>query len=179
MYFHSSPLFKGHHFLLAKFKGQKNEYLPSNAFKRTLALISVSSITLKTLTRNCSYISLLLIVTHREYVVHISFSKNKHTWTYESMTNIHNLLRDFSIFSLPDVLSWLLPGHWCSHSRRKCSPQRSFQYGCDQRPYSRFAVSLLSDNELDLYRVGPRQGSLERGLRVSHYLRNMGCIRDS
>ena len=57
-------------FLLAKFKGQKPEYLPSNAFKRTLLLISVSSITLKSLTRNCSYISPLLILTHKEYAVH-------------------------------------------------------------------------------------------------------------
>lgn len=70
MYFHLSLLFKGHDFLLAKFKGQKPSYLPSNAFKRTLLLISVSSITLKSLTRNCSYISLLLILTQKEYVVH-------------------------------------------------------------------------------------------------------------
>lgn len=71
MYFHLSLLFKGHDFLLAKFKGQKPEYLPSNAFKRTLVLISVSSITLKSLTRNCSYISLLLILTQKEYVVSV------------------------------------------------------------------------------------------------------------
>lgn len=57
-------------FFLAKFKGQKPEYLPSNAFKRALVLMSVSSITLKSLTRNCSYISLLFILTPEEYVVH-------------------------------------------------------------------------------------------------------------
>lgn len=49
MYFHLSLLCKGHvfFFLLVEFKGQKQEYLPSNAFKRTLVLISVNSIILK------------------------------------------------------------------------------------------------------------------------------------
>lgn len=60
LYIFTSPCCsKGIIFLLAEFKGQKPKFLPSNAFKRTLILISVSSITLKSLTRNCSYISLL------------------------------------------------------------------------------------------------------------------------
>lgn len=93
MYFHSSLLFKGHHFLLAKFKGQKHEYLPSNAFKRTLVPISVSSITLKTLTRNCSHISLLLILTQKEYVVHITYCKT-------SIPQHMKVWKRFTVFSV-------------------------------------------------------------------------------
>lgn len=44
-------------FLLATFKGQKAEYLPSNAFKTSLVLMNVNSITPKSLTRDCSSIS--------------------------------------------------------------------------------------------------------------------------
>lgn len=59
MYFHLSLVVQktSPPSLLATFKGQKAEYLPSNAFKTTLVLMNVSSITLKSLTRNCSYIS--------------------------------------------------------------------------------------------------------------------------
>lgn len=54
---------------LATFKGQKAEYLPSNAFKTTLVLMNVNSITLKSLTRDCSSISSLPVLTLKDYLV--------------------------------------------------------------------------------------------------------------
>lgn len=59
--------FEGHQFcpLLfpGKVKGQKHEYLSTNAFKRAFIVISVSSIALKGFTKSCSNFSPLLIPT--------------------------------------------------------------------------------------------------------------------
>lgn len=50
-------------FFPGKVKGQKHEYLSTNAFKRAFIVISVSSIALKGFTKSCSNFSPLLIPT--------------------------------------------------------------------------------------------------------------------
>lgn len=59
-----------------KFMGQKREYMPSDAIKRKLLLISVSSIILWNLTRICSYITAAHL--HPKRIRWQSATVNKH-----------------------------------------------------------------------------------------------------
>lgn len=93
LYFHLfHHCLKGIHFLPTKFKGQKPQFLPSNAFKRTLILISVSLITLKDLTRSCFYINLLAFPDLKKNLeLYGAFAHCPHTYKENS-------------FSSPDLL---------------------------------------------------------------------------
>lgn len=52
--------------------------------------------------------------------------------------------------------------------------------GTDQNTSRGVTAFLLSDKEWETFLARAlRREVCERGLRVSHYLRNMGCIRDS
>lgn len=216
MYFHLSPWFKRHQgffvffFLLATFKGQKAEYLPSNAFKTTLVLMNVNSITLKSLTRDCSSISSPPVLTLKEYLV-VRLHLYSSIGTLGMDLAPHLPCKESNVFDLsftrvtPSAARCHRCGGTSSHSRRSSATRHLQWWGSIFNlvsSLSQFYVAPLTKSDkrrdslsTDLsifpgYFLKPCEtcgvkeyetfrGALERGLRCRHYLRNVGCIRDS